>query len=432
MSGGKINVSKVDAHHLIWKMEDRQEAARQRAEAEASDRASSRGRGSLSGLPYGLPAAVPDLAAEGEIPAKPSDPAPAAPKQGKKRSHADDDDEIMELPTGDEPVVPPKRKKKKKSKDKAKEEVPVPDRTDDGALPGSSSAKPEETGGHPPAADPPGVPDEETEQPKKKKKKKKNKGDPGLKKFREQEQEAKAKEIARNIHRKLQRDLDFRSVRKYREKISPELLESINGADHSGFLVDKLTKDGNYMSKKNGHRRNLMTTERLLARIAKHADNPEQRLEEAQAFVRAAFPKVQGMTTAEKSFPKLVVRVLVDCYDEPIDCDHCEYGKEQNIGLHDVIHPAAMARVTARETHMVDGFPTRVKVDVAFCPFCNYTASHHRSLNNHVRMHLRAILVCGWPGCYFVHMQAIHMIEHSAKVHNMARAKPARGDKGED
>ena len=291
VSGGKINVSKVDAHHLIWKMEDRQEAARQRAEAEASDRASSRGRGSLSGLPYGLPAALPDLAAEGGILAKSSDPTPAAPKQGKKCSHADDDDEITELPTRDEPVVPPKRKKKKKSKDKAKEEVPVLDRPDDGARPGSSSAKPEGTGGPTPAADPPGIPDEETEQPKKKKKKKKNKEDPGLEKFREQEREAKAKEIARNIHRKLQRDLDFRSVRKYREKISPELLETINGADHSGFLVDKLTKDGNYMSQKNGYRRNLMTTERLLARIAKHAENPEQRLEEAQAFVRATFPK---------------------------------------------------------------------------------------------------------------------------------------------
>ena len=253
VSGGKINVSKVDAHHLLWKMEDRQEAARQRAEAEPSDRASSRKRGSGSGLPYGLPAALPDLAAEEGILAKPSDPAPMAPKQGKKRSHADDDDEMTELPTGDEPVMPPKTKKKKKSKDKAKEEVPVPDIPDDGACPGSSSAKPEETGEPTPAADPPGIPDEETEQPKKKKKKKKNKEDPGLEKFREQEQEAKAKEIAKNVHRKLQPDLDFRSVRKYREKISLALLETINGADHSGFLVEKLKKDGNYMSQKNGY-----------------------------------------------------------------------------------------------------------------------------------------------------------------------------------
>ena len=112
VSGGKINVSKVDGHHLLWKMEDCQEMARQRAEAEASDRTSSLGRGSGSGLPYGLPATLPDLAAEEGIPAKPSDPAPTAPKQGKKRCHADNDDEITELPAGDEPVVPPKKKKK--------------------------------------------------------------------------------------------------------------------------------------------------------------------------------------------------------------------------------------------------------------------------------------------------------------------------------
>ena len=40
--------------------------------------------------------------------------------------------------------------------------------------------------------------------------------------------------------------------------------------------------------------------------------------------------------------------------------------------------------------------------------------------------------MCGWPGCYFVHMRAVHMIEHIAEVHNMARAKPSHGDKGEN
>ena len=161
-------------------MQDHQEMARQKAEVEASDRTSSRGQGSGSGLPYGLPATLPNLAAEEGIPAKPSGPAPMAPKQGKKRSHANDDDEITELPARDEPVVPPKKKKKKKSKDKAKEEVPVPG---DGARPGSSSAKPEATIEPTPAVDPSRIPDEETEQPKKKKKKKKDKKDPGLEKF---------------------------------------------------------------------------------------------------------------------------------------------------------------------------------------------------------------------------------------------------------
>ena len=237
--------------------------------------------------------------------------------------------------------------------------------------------------------------------------------------------------MAKVVHRKLQRELDFWSVRNYRKTIPVALLDTINGADHSKFLEEKLEKEGNYMSQKNKHRRNLMTIDRLLSRIAKFADDPEQRLKEAQSFIKSTFPKVQEMATADRSSPKFVVRVLVDCFDEPIDCDHREYGKEQNIGLHDVIHPAAMARVTATGTYVVDNIPTMVKVDIAFCPFCNYTASHHRALNNHVRMHLRTILVCGWPGCYFVHMQAIHMIEHSAEVHGMVQAKPACEKGGE-
>ena len=174
-----------------------------------------------------------------------------------------------------------------------------------------------------------------------------------------------------------------------------------------------------------------MTVERLLSRIAKFAMDPEQHLTEAQSFIKSTFPKVQGMATADRSSPRLVVHVLMDCFDEQIDCNHREYGKEQNIRLHDVISLAAMARITVKGTYDVDDIPTKAKVDAAFCPFCKYTASHHRALNNHVRMHLRAILVCGWPGCYYVHMQAVHMIAHSAEVHDMVRAKSAR-DRGRE
>ena len=374
VSGGKINVSKVDAQHLLWKMEDHQEMARRRAEAEVSDRSSSRGKISGSGLPYGLPVTLPGLAVEGSS-AKTLDPPPAAPKQGK-RSHADDD-EITEIPVEDEPVEPPKKKKKKKDKGRSKEEVPDPVIPDDGVRPGTSSAKPEEAVKPKPATGPSGDPDEEAEQPKKKKKKKKQKKqeeqkeDPDLERFRKQGREARAKEMARTVHRKLQRQLDFQSVRNYRKTIPEKLLDTINGADHSKFLEDKLGKEGNYMSKRNDHRRNLMTVEKLLSRIAKFAKNPEQRLKEAQAFIKSTFPTVHGMASTERSSPRFVVHVLMDCFDEQIDCNHEKYGKEQNIGLHDVISPAATACLTVKETYDVDGFPTKVKVDVAFCPFCN-------------------------------------------------------------
>ena len=375
VSGGKINVSKVDAQHLLWKMEGRQEMAWQRAEAKVSDRSSSRGQGSGTALPYGLPTTLPDLAAEG-ISAKTLGPSPAAPKQGRKRSHADDDDEITEIPVEDKPVVPPKKKKKKKDKDRSKEEVPDLEIPDDGVCPGSSSAQPEETVKPKPAAGPSGDPDEGAKQPKKKKKKKKQKKqkeDPDLERFWEQEREARAKEMARTVHRKLQQQLDFRSVWNYRKTIPEKLLETINGADHSKFLEEKLEKEENYMSKKNNHRRNLMTVERLLSQIAKFAKNPEQHLKEAQSFIKSTFPKVQGMASTEQSSPRFVVHVLMDCFDEQIDCNHSEYGKEQNIGLHDVISPAATARITVKGTYDVDGILTRVKIDVAFCPFCKYT-----------------------------------------------------------
>ena len=97
---------------------------------------------------------------------------------------------------------------------------------------------------------------------------------------------------------------------------------------------------------------------------------------------------VQWMPSGNKCTPEFAVHVLMDCEGSPIDCDHPMYGKEQNIGLHDVISLVAMARVTAWETYIVDGIPTTSKADNAFCPFCTYTALNHRAINNHVRMHL--------------------------------------------
>ena len=185
------------------------------------------------------------------------------------------------------------------------------------------------------------------------------------------------------------------------------------------------------MNKKSGRKRNLMSVERLLSRIAKYANEPEKRLKEAHQMTRATFPMVQGMPSIDKCTPALVVHVLMDCEGNIIACDHPEYGKEQNIGLHDIVSPAAMARVTATETYVVDGVPTMIKADYTYCPFCPYACSNHRAINNHVQMHFRAILMCGWPGCYFVHMQPKKMIEHSAEVHNMVQAQPSR-EKGGD
>ena len=268
---------------------------------------------------------------------------------------------------------------------------------------------------------------EETKAPKKKKQKK----DAELERFRLEQREARAKEMSKEKHWKPQHEQDFRALQNYRKSIPGALLETINGADHTEYLLKRFQKEDNYMSKKCGHKRNLMTVERLLTCIAKYAAEPTKRLKEAQQIIKSTFPMVQGMPSGDKCTPEFAVHVLMDCEGNPIDCDHQEYGKEQNIRLHDVVSPAAMARVTAQETYIVDGIPTTIKADNAYCPFCAYTASNHRAINNHVRMHFRAIMMCGWPGCYFMHMQSKRMIEHSAETHGMAQAKPAL-EKGGD
>ena len=183
--------------------------------------------------------------------------------------------------------------------------------------------------------------------------------------------------MSKDKHWKLQHEQDFRALWNYRKSIPGALLETINGADHSGYLLGRFQKEDNYMSKKCGHKRNLMTVERLLTCIAKYADEPTKCLKEAQQVIKSTFPMVQGMPSGDKCTPEFAVHVLMDCEGNLIDCDHQEYGKEQNIGLHDVVSPAAMARVMARETYIVDGIPTTIKADNAYCPFCAYTTSNH-------------------------------------------------------
>ena len=421
----KLNISKIGVAHLLFDMWDWQEKARRSFESEdqatVPNQTSSKGRSSGGELPHGLPATLPDRPGKDGMPTVPTDLTPEAPKWDNKYPH--DDDEITEVLDEEKPAEPPKKKKKRKKNKDPKEAVPTRKGEDDGARPSTSMAKPEDVADEAtPVPASTKVLVEETKAPKKKKQKKE---DAELEKFWLEQREAKAKEMSKDKHRKLQHEQDFWALQNYQKSIPGALLETINGADHSGYLLKRFQKEDNYMSKKCGHKRNLMTVERLLTRIAKYADEPTKRLKEAQQVIKSTFPMVQGMHSGNKCTLEFAVRVLMDCEGNLIDCDHQEYGKEQNIGLHDVVNPAAMARVTVRETFIVDGIPTTIKADNAYCPLCAYTASNHRAVNNHVRMHLRAIMMCGWPSCYFVHMQSKRMIEHSTEAHGMAWAKPA-------
>ena len=115
----KLNISKIEATHLLFDMRDRQEKARRSVELEdqaaVPDRTSGKGRGSGGELPHGLPATLPDRPGKDGMPTVPTDPTPEAPKRDNKRPH-DDDDEITEVLDEDKPAEPPKEEKEKKEK----------------------------------------------------------------------------------------------------------------------------------------------------------------------------------------------------------------------------------------------------------------------------------------------------------------------------
>ena len=313
-SGKKLDISKIKGAHLLFEMQDRQEKARGR-ESEAKDQVETsywvagEEHGSGGELPPRLPARLPKLSDRDGTLTKPLYLTPEASSQGKKHP-LDADDEVVEL-DHDEAAGPPKKKKKKKnkSKDRSKDETPSPEAQDDGARASSSTAKPEVAAEEPiPVSAASGTPAEGTKVPKKKKKKSAE-----LERFRLEQRETKAKEMAWAKHRKLQHDQDFKALWNYRKTLPADLLDTINGADHSAFLLGRLKKEGNYMNKKSGRKRNLMSVERLLSWITKYANEPEKRLKEAHLMTRATFPMVQGMPNGDKCTLELAVRVLMDC-----------------------------------------------------------------------------------------------------------------------
>ena len=371
----KLNISKIQVTHLLFDMQDQQEKAQKsvKSEDQAAVPDQTSGKESNSGreLPHGLPVTLPDRPGKDRMPSVPKDSTPEAPRRDNKCPH-EDDDEIMEVPNEDKPAEPPK--KKKKSKD-PKEMVPTQEGEDDGTCPSTSMVETEDVANEAtPIPAPTEVPAEEIKAPKKKKQKKK---DAELEKFWLEQREAKAKEMSKVKHQKLQREQDFRAFWNYRKSIPGALLETINGADYKDDLLGRFQKENNYMSKKCGHKWNLMTVERLLTRSTKYAYEPTKRLKEAQQIIKSNFPMVQGMPSGDKCTPEFAMRVLMDCEGNLIDCNHQVYGKEQNIGLHNGVSPVAMAQGTAWETYIVDGIPITIKADNAFCPFCAYTASNH-------------------------------------------------------
>ena len=125
----------------------------------------------------------------------------------------------------------------------------------------------------------------------------------------------------------------------------------------------------------------------------------------------------------EKLLTRYVMQVLQNKAGTVVDSHHADWGRDQNIGLYDIISPMSMAKIEKSGTTRLEGKTLPAKVGHGYCPMCPYASQNHRTLNNHVRAHFRMNMVCGYPDCWEVIDNADRMWNH-ARSHGFSVAEP--------
>ena len=118
-----------------------------------------------------------------------------------------------------------------------------------------------------------------------------------------------------------------------------------------------------------------------------------------------------------------VIYVLRSVEGQVIDARDSHYGRDWNIGLYDIVSPASTRKVKKSGSHIHKGRVVQGKVTHGYCPFCSYASTNHRTLNNHIQMHLCLTLACGMPDCWFVTHNSDLMWKHTA-YHGLHTSEP--------
>ena len=308
-----MDISKIEATHLLHELSNRRESQQKGGPSPSSSQATTAACGSSGNLPPGLPAQAPGLASSGmmsfifgkafEVPC----PSQLAPKAKKvipieqmtpvKCPAPEEDDAAPEIEEIDKVLAPLKKKKKKKDKSREHKESATSENPGDIAKPSTSDVTPVDAD----AAEAPVV--------KKKKKKKAKKTE--LEIMQENLRKQKARELALPRYREIQQARDFPAVITYRQTLNQKSLDTVNGADHSDFLIENAKTAGSYMGRRNSKERNILTKDRPLKEIAKRADKKSLRMKDVRDLFEAMFPMVMGMPRHEKYTPMLAIWCLM-------------------------------------------------------------------------------------------------------------------------
>ena len=218
--------------------------------------------------------------------------------------------------------------------------------------------------------------------------------------------------------RAVQYNLELAALVDYRNKFIPNLKGPPNTDDHSKYLSQVRDISWSYPAKGN-----LWTARQFFQEL--QACKNREMVEQGEAVLRdrgmLGIPQESGKSGPIKA--RYVIRILRSVEGVIIDASDSDYGRDWNIGLYDIVSAASTKKVEKHGQILWKGRSVSGKVSYGYCPFCSYASANHRTLNNHIRMHLRLSLACGMPDCWFITHSAESMWKHAA-THNLHTSEP--------
>ena len=216
----------------------------------------------------------------------------------------------------------------------------------------------------------------------------------------------------------VQYNLELTILTDYRNLHIPNLKGPPNTDDHSAYLSKVKDISWNYLAKGN-----VITAHQFFKEL--QASNNWGVIEQDDNILRE-----KGMLgilhESLKAWPvnaRYVIYVLCSVEGQIIDACDSDYGRDWNIGLYDIVSPASTRKVERSGQLIYKGQVVQGKVYYGYCPFCTYASTNHRTLNNHIQMHLHLTLACRMPDCWFVTHSSETMWKHAA-THGLTTSEP--------
>ena len=216
----------------------------------------------------------------------------------------------------------------------------------------------------------------------------------------------------------IQYNLELSTLTNYQNLHIPNLKGPPNTDDHSAYL--SIVKEVSWSYPAKG---NLITARQYYQDLKTSKDS--EAIEAVNTVLREkgmmGIPQESSKAGLIKC--RYVIYVLHSVKGQVIDARNSDYGRDWNIGLYDIVSPASTRKVEKSGSHIHKGRVVQGKVTHGYCPFCSYASTNHRTLNNHIRMHLRSL----WPAeCWTAGSSLTTPISCGSMLLTMDSTQPVR------